>query len=86
MAEKSTAEYYKDNPEAADQHRSYMRKYNKKPGKSKYRSELNKARRKRGIYGKGGGDLSHSRNGALKIESPSTNRARNGHGNNNRYR
>ena len=86
MAKKSTSEYYKENPKAADQHRSYMRDYNKKPGKSKYRSELNKARRKRGIYGKGGGDLSHDRNGALKIENPSRNRARNGHGDNKRYR
>ena len=86
MAKKSTSEYYKSNPKAAEQHRRYMREYNKKPGKSKYRSELNQARRKRGIYGKGGGDLSHSRNGSLKIEDPSRNRARNGHGNNKRYR
>lgn len=85
MAKKSTSEYYKSNPDAAEQHRRYMRKYNKKPGKSAYRSELNKARRKRGIYGKGGGDLSHTRNGSLKIENPSTNRARNGHGDNKRY-
>jgi hypothetical protein len=85
MAKKSTSEYYKDNPDAAAQHRRYMRKYNKQPGKSQYRSELNQERRKRGIYGKGGGDLSHSRNGSLKIEDPSRNRARNGHGNNKRY-
>lgn len=86
MAKKSTSEYYKSNPDAAEQHRSYMRQYNKQPGKSKYRAELNKERRKRGIYGKGGGDLSHARNGSLKIEDPSRNRARNGQGNNKRYR
>jgi len=86
MAKKSTSEYYKSNPDAAEQHRRYMRKYNKQPDKIKYRSELNQARRKRGIYGKGGGDLSHSKNGSLKIESSSRNRARNGHGDNKRYR
>lgn len=86
MAKKSTSEYYKANPEAAAQHRSYMREYNKKPGKSKYRSELNKARRKRGIYGKGGGDISHTRRGTLTIESARTNRARNGHGDNKRLK
>lgn len=79
-----TSKYYKDNPEAAAQHRSYMREYNQQPSKIKYRSELNQARRKRGIYGKGGGDLSHQRNGSLKIESAKRNRARNGHGNNKR--
>ena len=79
-----TSKYYKENPEAAAKHRSYMRKYNQQPEKVKYRSELNKERRKRGIYGKGGGDLSHQRNGSLKIETARRNRARNGHGNNKR--
>jgi hypothetical protein len=79
-----TSKYYKDNPKAAAKHRSYMREYNQQPDKIEYRSELNQARRKRGIYGKGGGDLSHQRNGSLKIESAKRNRARNGHGNNKR--
>ena len=54
--------------------------------KSEYRSKLNKARRKAGIYGKGGPDMSHDRKGRLARESMKINRARNGHGNNKRYR
>lgn len=81
-----TARYYAANPKAAAKHRSYMRAYNQKPEKRLYRSKLNKARRKAGIYGKGGPDLSHDRKGRLARESMRINRARNGHGNNKRYR
>ena len=81
-----TARYYAANPKAAAKHRSYMRAYNQKPEKRLYRSKLNKARRKAGIYGKGGPDLSHDRKGRLARESMTINRARNGHGNNKRYR
>jgi len=86
MARGKTSQYYAENPEAAEKHRSYMREYNKKPGKSAYRSKLNKARRKAGVYGKGGPDMSHDSKGNLRRESMKINRARNGHGNNNRYR
>ena len=86
MEKGRTSKYYASNPKAAAKHRSYMRKYNKKPGKSAYRSRLNKARRKAGIYGKGGSDMSHDSSGNLKRESMKINRARNGHGNNKRYR
>lgn len=85
MAKGKTSQYYANNPDAAEKHRSYMRKYNKKPSKIADRSKLNSERRKRGIYGKGGGDLSHSPSGQLRIQNPSTNRAANGHGNNSRY-
>ena len=81
-----TSRYYAANPKAAAKHRSYMRAYNQKPEKRLYRSKLNKARRKAGIYGKGGPDLSHDRRGRLARESMRINRARNGHGNNKRYR
>jgi len=37
------------------------------------------ARRRRGIAGKGGPDLSHTKKGTMVLESPSRNRARNGH-------
>ena len=85
MAKGKTSQYYANNPDAAAKHRAYQRKLNKKPEQIAYRSKLNKARRKRGIYGKGGGDLSHSPSGQLRIQKPSTNRAANGHGNNSRY-
>ncbi len=45
------------------------------------RVELNRAARKRKIYGKrykAGKDLSHGKDGSLKLEKRATNRARNG--------
>ena len=86
MARGKTSQFYAENPKAAEQHRSYMRAYNRRPGKSAYRSQLNKARRKAGIYGKGGPDMSHDSKGRLRRESMKINRARNGRGNNRRYR
>lgn len=86
MEKGKTSRYYAANPKAAAKHRSYMRKYNKRPGKSAYRSRLNKARRKAGVYGKGGPDMSHDSKGNLRRESMKINRARNGHGNNKRTR
>jgi hypothetical protein len=35
-------------------------------------------RRRRGIAGKGGDDLSHTKGGKMVLESPKRNRARNG--------
>ena len=86
MEKGKTSRYYAANPKAAAKHRSYMREYNKRPGKSAYRSHLNKARRKAGVYGKGGPDMSHDSKGNLRRESMKINRARNGHGNNKRTR
>jgi hypothetical protein len=40
---------------------------------------LPKLGRKRGMMGKGGDDLSHTKSGRLVKESPSKNSARNGH-------
>ena len=79
MAAKSrTAKYYASNPKARAKKASYDTKYHSTPSRKKYRSELNSARRKRKIYGKGGGDLSHTKRGTLVRESASKNRARNG--------
>lgn len=50
--------------------------YNNSPERIKYRSELNKANRKRGTYGNGDGkDLHHSKDG-LRSEPASKNRGR----------
>jgi hypothetical protein len=58
--------------------KEYDTKYHKSPEARKYRSELNQERRKRGIYGKGGGDLAHSADGkSLRVQSASKNRANN---------
>ena len=73
-----TARFYRKNKKSRLKHRADQRQINKRPEKVKYRSELRKERRKRGIDGKGGGDVSHQRNGSLKIESVKANRARGG--------
>lgn len=59
--------------------RDYKKEYQRDQKKRlSYRSKLNQARRERGIYGKGGPDVSHTEGGKLTLEDPSTNRARNG--------
>lgn len=79
MAAKSrTAKYYASNPKARAKKKKYDTKYHSSAERKKYRAELNAARKKRGIAGKGGGDLSHTRSGKLVRESPSRNRARQG--------
>ncbi len=56
--------------------------YQGKKGQIKRRSSRNKARRKLGIYGKGGGDVAHSDDNPLnnkrknlKVQKPSKNRS-----------
>ena len=79
MAAKSrTAKYYASNPKARAKKASYDTKYHSTPSRKKYRSELNTARKKRKIYGKGGPDMSHTKSGKLVRESASKNRARQG--------
>lgn len=55
--------------------------YQSSPKRKKYRAALNRAAKKKGIYGKRykkGVDLSHGKDGSLRLESRSKNRARNG--------
>lgn len=73
-----SALYYRTHPEAAKKHREYNIKRNKSKKQTAYRVELNKERRSRGIYGKGGPDMSHTESGKLVEEDPSKNRGRNG--------
>ena len=75
-----SAAYYRNNPEAYAKKLAYDTKENKSEKDRKYRAELADARRKRGVMGKGGSDLSHTKSGRLVKESPSKNRARNGAG------
>lgn len=88
MAEKkkkrSTADFYASNPEAYKKKLAYDKKRNARKDRKEYRAELARERRARGIMGKGGPDVSHAANGGFKLENPSKNRARNGHGNNGR--
>ena len=79
-AKRKSAKYYAENPEAAKKKAAYQRSYNKKPSVKKASKERWSERRRRGIAGKGGKDLSHTSDGGMVLENPSTNRARNGAG------
>jgi hypothetical protein len=81
---RSTADFYASNPESYKKKLAYDTKRNESPERKKYRAELARERRARGIMGKGGNDVSHAEGGGFKLENPSKNRARNGHGNNGR--
>lgn len=74
---KKTAQFYRDNPEARRKKAETDKKFNSKPEQKEKRRELSKERTKRGIMGKGGKDLSHTKAGGLVKEDPSKNRARN---------
>jgi hypothetical protein len=82
QAKSKSAKYYAANPRAAAKKAAYQRKLNKKPSVKNASEERWSERRRRKIAGKGGKDLSHTKDGRMVLESPSKNRARNGHGNN----
>lgn len=77
-AKSRSARYYASNPKARAKKKKYDTNFHSTPERRKYRSKLNAARRKRKIYGKGGGDLSHTKKGTLVREAASKNRARQG--------
>ena len=85
----STSSFYKKNKASAAKKKAYDRDYRKKEkgslasGAKKDRLKKKDAerwseRRRRGIAGKGGKDLSHTNSGGMVLEKRSTNRARNG--------
>jgi len=80
----STADFYKSNPESYRKKLAYDKKRNDTPARKRYRAELARERRARGIMGKGGPDVSHVKGGGFKLENATKNRARNGHGKNAR--
>jgi ribosomal protein S21 len=63
-------------PEALQHKVAYDEAYEESPERVKYREDLNRERRKRGIMGEGGSDVSHTEGGELTLESPHANRAR----------
>ena len=79
QAKSKSAKYYAANPKAAAKKAAYQRKLNKKPTVKNASEERWSERRRRGLAGKGGPDLSHTRKGTMVLESSSRNRARNGH-------
>jgi hypothetical protein len=74
---RKSAQYYRNNPDAKAKKDAYNKEFNQKPEQRKKRTELKQARRDRGMDGKGGKDLSHTKDGKLVKEDASTNRARN---------
>jgi hypothetical protein len=74
---KKTAKFYRKNSSARQKKAATDKTFNSKPGQKAKRRQLAKARYKKGIMGKGGKDLSHTKSGKLVKEDPSKNRARN---------
>jgi hypothetical protein len=81
-----SAKYFQSNPEAKAKKDAYNTTYHSTPERKEYRAKLNKANRDAKTYGnKDGKDMSHGKDG-LKKEKQTSNRARNGKGNNKRLR
>ena len=74
---RKSARNYRKNPASYEKKKAYDRRYNARPEERADRAEHNRARRKAGVYGKGGDDMSRTKNGGFVREDPSTNRARN---------
>ena len=74
---KRSAKYYRSNPEARRKKAATDKKVNARPEQRAKRSELSKERRRRGVMGKGGKDMSHTKDGRIVAEDASKNRARN---------
>lgn len=78
MALSKSALYYRKNSKARAAKAKYDTEYHKTPSRKKYRARLWAERRRRGIAGHGGGDLSHTKDGSLVRENVKANRGRNG--------
>ena len=74
---KRSAKYYRSNPEARRKKAATDKKVNARPEQREKRTELSKERRRRGVMGKGGKDMSHTKDGRIVAEDASKNRARN---------
>ena len=74
----STKEYYRRNPASYAKKMRYQKKFDAQPKQIKMRTELWRIRKKLGIAGKGGKDVSHTKGGGYTLENVKTNRGRNG--------
>ena len=81
----SSAKYFASHPEARAKKNAYNKEYHSTPERKNYREELNKVNRADKGYGDGK-DLSHTKSGKLVKETRSSNRARNGKGDNKRLK
>lgn len=75
----ASAKYFAANPEARKKKNEYNTKYHATEERKKYRAELNRENRKRGVKGDGK-DMSHTKSGKMVLEDQKRNRARNGKG------
>lgn len=78
--ESASTAYYRTHPKARRRKVRHQAAINRQHEEIDRRVALNRERRRRGIYGKGGPDISHTSSGGTTLEPPSTNRARNGAG------
>ena len=76
-----SAKYFATHPESRRRKNEYNTKYHATDERKKYRAELNSYPRDKQTPGK---DVSHKKDGTVTREARSTNRARNGKGNNAR--
>ena len=74
--ERLTVVKHATSPEALRHKVAYDTKYQSTPERVDYREELKTARRRAHVYGKGGKDMSHTKEGTIVPEDPHTNRAR----------
>jgi hypothetical protein len=74
---RKSARAYAASPESKRKKAEYDTAFGRKPDQRAKRAELAAERRKRGMMGKGGPDLSHTKGGKLVREAPAANRARN---------
>lgn len=72
-----SAKYFAANPEARKKKNEYNTDYHSSTKRKKYRAKLNKETRKKRTPGK---DVSHAKDGTVRRENRSVNRARNGKG------
>lgn len=79
MALSKSAKYYQDNPEARAKKNRYNKIFNRRQEQKDKRVECNRFNRRNGTYGNGDKmDCSHQKDGSLRKENQSTNRARGG--------
>jgi hypothetical protein len=75
-----STDYYRSHPEARAKKVRHQAEINRRPEEKDRRVSLTRERRRRGIAGKGGPDVSHTSSGGTVLEDPAKNRARNGAG------
>ena len=74
---RKTARFYQASAKARAAKKRTDTVFNARPDQMDKRAELARERRARGVMGKGGKDMSHTKDGRIVAESPSRNRARN---------